>query len=291
MKKTRKILSIGDIHGRNAWKIKLFGSISDFEFWAREVHNGAHEAFEQDYPLHQWDKVIFVGDYVDSFNISNVEMLQNLRDIILLKETYPEKIVLLIGNHDVHYIIPDQYCSGYRPEMKHDFGQIFNDNLTKFQLAYFEDIPEYEGRKNRKVLWTHAGVTGGWLKILNESFTNERHRHYQILKEFADARIDRKLNLAWETRLSSLFLVDSYSGGMSQWAGPLWVRPGILEWEAIEGFDQIVGHTPKRSITKIWCPDESTESNPNARDLIVLIDCLEHGDGTYHEISYEYEEN
>lgn len=287
MKNTRKILTIGDIHGRSVWKEKLFGSIKDFDHWAIEVFNGAKDVFEEDYPLYAWDKVIFVGDYVDSFTVGNSEMLRNLQDLVLLKKTYPDKVVLLIGNHDVSYIVPDQWCSGYRPEMKHDFKQIYDENASLFQMAYYEEIPLFEGRKNRKVLWTHAGVTGGWLKQIEGVFLNEKHKKHLILREHFGDRIDDMLQVAWELRLNNLFAVDSDSGGMSQWAGPLWVRPRTLKWEAIEGFDQIIGHTPKSTITKIWTIDEDVESNPEARDLIIITDCLEHGDGSYYEIEYE----
>jgi hypothetical protein len=287
MKKMCKILSIGDIHGRSVWKDKLFGSYNAFEQWVHERSVGAGEVMADTYPINDYEKIIFVGDYVDSFTVGNAEMLKNLEDIIELKKAYPEKIVLLLGNHDVQYIQTDQWCSGFRPEMKHDFGKLFNDNIDLFQMAYYAELPVHEGRKNRKILWTHAGVTGGWLKQIEGVFRNEKHKKHVILREYYGARIDEMIQVAWELRLPSIFNVDGDSGGMCQWAGPIWVRPRMLQWEAIEGYDQIVGHTPKPRITKLWTLDETEESNPEARDLIVLIDCLEHGDGSFYEIEYE----
>lgn len=49
--------------------------------------------------IDQHDKIIFIGDYVDSFNIDDMSISANLFDIISLKEKYPEKIILLWGNH------------------------------------------------------------------------------------------------------------------------------------------------------------------------------------------------
>ena len=67
------------------------------------------------------DKFIFVGDYVDSFIVDNISMKKNLLDIIELKKKYPEKVILLWGNHDIHYLLGNKhYCSGYRPEMQYD---------------------------------------------------------------------------------------------------------------------------------------------------------------------------
>jgi hypothetical protein len=286
----KKILTIGDIHGRSVWKNILFGSESGYDQWKEEIDNEAKESFDNDYPLDQYDRVIFVGDYVDSFTVDNVNMIKNLEDLISLKKKYPEKIVLLLGNHDVQYIDNDHFCSGYRPEMQFDLHKIFNDNIDLFQMAYLMEIPLIEGRKNRKVLWTHAGVTKGWLNSINKSaFYNPKHRLFSILRGTQKSEIDEKLNLAWALRINSIFAVDYQSGGLETWAGPLWVRPGILTNEGVSEYDQIVGHTPKRTITKILVPLSDVESNPDKQDLIVVTDTLEYGDQSTFEI--EYDEN
>ena len=67
-----KVLCIGDVHGRNYWKN-----------WVEE-HKDA-------------DLVIFLGDYVDSFDISNVEILHNLKEIIKF-ERDNDNVVLLLGS-------------------------------------------------------------------------------------------------------------------------------------------------------------------------------------------------
>lgn len=287
MKSIKKILTIGDIHGRSIWKDKLFGSLREFNSWAYEVEAGAGEVLADLYPISTYDKVIFIGDYVDSFTIGNAEMLRNLEDIILVKRAFPDKVVLLLGNHDVQYIKMNLYCSGYRPEMRFDFNRVFNANLDLFKIAHYEELPNSDGRKIRKILWTHAGVTQGWLSVLNKNFSNKNHRHYDIMKDYVNSSIDQKLNFSWELGLDCLHDVDSNSGGTSVWSGPLWVRPRTLYQENIPGIDQIVGHTPKSSIIKQWCPDIDTESNPEARDLIVIVDCLEHGNRDFYEIEYE----
>lgn len=274
-----KIMSVGDIHGRNAWKNPIFGSVDDYNHWRREIDNGAKEAFEDQYPnLQAMDKIIFVGDYVDSFDVANVDMKLNLEEIIHFKREYPDKVVLLIGNHDVQYIEPNQICSGYRPEMKHDFGDIYRKNEDCFQMAYYHES-DIDGRKKR-TLWTHAGVTQGWLKSLKDMIQKPGFRFSESFKDMEIARIDELLNKAWEYRLSILFNVDGDSGGMSQWAGPVWVRPRRLGWEALEGYDQVIGHTPQRTI-KVQVTDNASEStHTDLIDSIYLIDCLEHGDGT-----------
>ncbi len=151
MEKKQKILTIGDIHGRDYWKFITHGSSYEFEQWVTMVNAGANpmdDLFKEDYPYFSADKIVFVGDYVDSFTISNVEIKKNLEDIIFFKKTLPNKVVLLWGNHDVQYFIPNQICSGYRPEARWDLQILFESNKDLFQMAYHEG--DY--------LWTHAGL-------------------------------------------------------------------------------------------------------------------------------------
>jgi hypothetical protein len=228
-----KTLTIGDIHGRDSWK-----------------------SFTQD--LDSYDKIIFIGDYVDSFTVSNVLMLHNLVEIIELKKQNPDKVVLLLGNHDIQYIVPNQSCSGYRPEMQYDLQDLFRKNLDLFQMAY-----QYEN-----TLWTHAGVSEGWLKQLERLLANPTFKYSDIVAERNPETLADKINLAWELKLSVLYYVDTYSGGTNAWAGPLWVRPIILNNWPIK-MNQVVGHTPQATI---W-------TNPVEGNVThYFIDCLEYGE-------------
>jgi hypothetical protein len=290
MEKKIKIMSIGDIHGRDSWKTHVFGSDIDYEHWRTEADNGISEFMEDQYSiLFGLDKIVFIGDYVDSFTISNVDMLRNLEEIIHFKKTLPDKVVLLLGNHDIQYFIPDQICSGYRPEMRHDFEKLFRDNIDLFQICYYVES-KYSSGNPWRTLWTHAGVTQGWLRSAkNSTIFNPKYRFYEEFKDMDFVRIDKFLNKLWECRANVLFNVDSSSGGFSRWGGPLWVRPSTLNFENVEGYNQIVGHTPKSHVTHFSSPDSSVESNPEKRDILTYIDCLEHGNGEVYilELSYE----
>ena len=55
-----KTVVIGDIHGRSVWKLIV--------------------------NMEKPDKVIFIGDYFDSFDIKGVDQLSNFQDIIAFKE-------------------------------------------------------------------------------------------------------------------------------------------------------------------------------------------------------------
>lgn len=272
MKKKKKYIAIGDIHGRDIWKFGLFGSSYEFEQWVREYDNGIHEFMADQYPFVEYDKIIFVGDYVDSFTVGNAEMKKNLEDIILFKKAYPEKVVLLLGNHDVQYIVSNQICSGYRPEMRFDFGKIFNDNIDLFEMAYELKT------KHVPILFTHAGVTQPWLDELREYFRTEPSHKREMFAEIAESSIVEILNAAWKLNVPTLYNVDHISGGSQKWAGPLWVRPHILKNNPIPGYDQAVGHTPCAGV-QMW-------PFPGGETVLYTIDCLEHYQEDYLKGEY-----
>jgi len=262
-----KILSVGDIHGRDAWKFHTHGSPYEYNLWRTACDHGAPAIsdFWKEMPYMNYDLIIFVGDYVDSFTIKNPEMKLNLEDIIDFKKKMGDRVILLLGNHDIQYIVSNQICSGYRPEMRHDFYKIFVDELDQFTMAH--QIGNY--------LWTHAGVTEGWLKELRKDLCNPSYRFFDIVKERNPATVADEINLAWELRLNTLYNVDSVSGGYNMWAGPLWVRPRVLNLNPLPFITQIVGHTPQATV---W----SHEVNEHVTHH--FIDCIEHGDQQYLEL-------
>jgi hypothetical protein len=160
-----KILCFGDIHGRPFWKQ-----------WIKEFKN--------------IDKYVFVGDYTDSFDISNVEILHNLKEIIEFKKDNLDNVILLYGNHDCSYALATPQtdnpfrCSGYRPEAHWDLHNVFSNNRELFQASY--QIDNY--------LFTHAGISNQWFKnqytynpildkiseSLNESFKFKEHSLFDV---------------------------------------------------------------------------------------------------------------
>ena len=119
-------LVLGDTHGRSTWKL----------------------AIHQEQP----DRVIFIGDYFDSFEISGVEQINNFKEIIQYKESNPQvEVIMLIGNHDHHYFPEIGYTgtSGFQSRIAPSITQVIDENRHHLQMAYgFEDF-----------LFTHAGVS------------------------------------------------------------------------------------------------------------------------------------
>lgn len=275
MEEKHKILTLGDIHGRSIWKQIIFGGETEFHHWKLAVENDYETLIKDEYVFHTYDKIIFVGDYCDSYDKTNDEILDNLKDIVLFARTYPELVVLLLGNHDVQYIKSNECCSGYRPEMRADLNEIFVNNKDLFKIAYLDVFDT--GKKIFKTLWTHAGVTGKWFESFMKDVNSTKFRFNDYFIGSEKWKIDKVLNVAWELQVDNLFDVDADSGGFNLWAGPLWVRPRILNDFYLEGYDQVVGHTPQGAVYE-YCPLFGVESNPDKLDTLTYVDALEHGD-------------
>jgi len=203
-----KTISIGDLHGQRVTEI-----IYDI--------------------LEKYDKIIFMGDYVDSFTGKDIEIYTNLDSLIELKQKYPEKIILLWGNHDVQYLLGynKHGCTGYRPSMQTMLYDIFSKHKDLFQLSYQID----------NTIWSHAGIHEGWYKYRFNMFTN----HYP------DLTVSEQLNLAFKEEIESLFDVGYIRGGIRDVGGPLWCDIRELKSSPIRKYNQIVGHNHMK-LTQIF---------------------------------------
>ena len=203
---------IGDIHGRDVWR-----------------------------QLVREDAVnVFLGDYFDPY-YTDVDragelVLANLLSIIEYKQQHPETI-LLLGNHDLHYLIDEEY-SRYNESYAERFADCLRKHWNLFQVAY---------AIGKRILITHAGVTQPWCRLAGIGEGLSTHDLVQAINE--------RMN---DAAMRSLFGVersfepwDSY--GMSATASPLWVRPRTLIHSRLTNNDgeeiiQIVGHTQMREV-------------------------------------------
>ncbi len=197
-----KVIALGDTHGRSFWKLI--------------VHTQA------------FDKVVFIGDYFDSFNIPAEEQIRNFREIVAYKEAHPDKVVLLIGNHDYHYLPVarsiDETYAGFQDRYAFQIGHLIQEHRDLLQVCYlWEDY-----------LFSHAGVTQTWLDEVGykgeeiADFINELFR-YKPQKFLFNG-------------------YDPYGDDVTQ--SPLWVRPRSLRKDAFhpETIRQVVGHTAMRTL-------------------------------------------
>jgi calcineurin-like phosphoesterase family protein len=196
-----KILTIGDVHGRDHWK----------------------EIVEQDF-----DKVIFIGDYFDSWSIPFDKQFQNFQDIVEFKKNNVDKVVLLFGNHDYHYMAyTDDRYSGYQTEHAPLINAVLAEALSH---GYMQMCTVDDG-----FLFTHAGVTNTWAKWANINLDN----------------LEGSINKCF-LFTPQMFKFMDYQGadgsGDNIWQSPIWVRPDSLYADMIDGYIQVVGHSTQSAI-------------------------------------------
>lgn len=198
----QKITTIGDIHGLSDWKQIIINNPDS-------------------------DLYIFMGDYFDSFHISITEQINNFLDIVEFKNSKPDNVILLMGNHDYHYTdYNDSTYSG------------FNDNLY-YQInvklkQLIKDNTIVMAHKINNYLFTHAGVTKTWCKNNNIDTSD-------IVNSLNDY-------LLFKPSVFNFQMGDKFSPyGDDITQGPLWVRPYSLFSDCLD-YIHIVGHTQTNEV-------------------------------------------
>ncbi|TSJ40960.1 metallophosphoesterase [Mucilaginibacter corticis] len=226
-----KHIVIGDLHGRDSWKQINFS---------------------------KYDGAVFLGDYVDSFKRSDQMIPNNLRAIIALKKLYPQKIILLLGNHDVQYLhYPKYHCPGFRLSMQPALSALFQDNRHLFQIAY----------QRRNFLFTHAGITNRWFYNFRRSFA------YSLLYRTGDTIADTLNRFETQTENSTIYSYSRYRTGHDSDGGPLWADYLETFHDSLNGYHQFVGHNPQDQPKQLCRKGKS----------ITYLDVL-HKQAYFHEI-------
>ena len=197
-----KTIAIGDIHGLGYWK----------------------QILEKERP----DRVVFVGDYFDSFNIPGIDQIHNFKNIIHWKQDNPEcEVILLIGNHDFHYMpaAGNERYSGFQKNLYMEIGDVLETNKHHLRMAYRID----------DLVFSHAGITpdfllrNGWGEQDMVEFVNDLWNYRPHKFRFADNGYGHS---------------DPYGDDVFQ--GPLWIRPKSLMKackDIRKTIIQVVGHT------------------------------------------------
>ena len=84
------------------------------------------------------DRVIFTGNYFDSSNLMNEELVDNFLNIVKhAKEN--KNTILLVGCHDIQYLDTRLKVGGFREDGAKMFYNVINENLHMFVQEYAED--------------------------------------------------------------------------------------------------------------------------------------------------------
>lgn len=182
-----------------------------------------------------YDKIIFLGDYVDDWDTPAEVSYNLLERLISWKKAEPDKIVLLLGNHDLSEWLAGNFaCSGFSEYAHRLLRPMFEVHKSLFQVAYADD----------GVLYTHAGVTKSWLRSICPNWTGaltaENVAEYLNLEylNFCNG-VDRHFEC---------FDTCGTKRGGHQHPSPVWADKEELEEDSLDGVAQVVGHTPVSTI-------------------------------------------
>jgi hypothetical protein len=200
-----KIIAVGDTHGRKIWEAIV-----------------KQEA--------DADLFVFMGDYFDTReNITAHQQIENFKNILQFKNENQNKVVLLLGNHDYHYLkgVQEKY-SGFAKFFQMDINEVLEPAVASglLQMCFVHD----------KFLFTHAGVTNTWC----------------VRNGIDRSKLEESINQAFMTDLDAFSF--AYGPNMSNTGddvtqSPIWVRLPSLFEDAVTGYVYVVGHTPLEELT------------------------------------------
>lgn len=188
---------IGDLHGK----------VEIAEYW---IKNKEHR------------NLIFIGDYVDSFDRS-IEDQYELLEMVLYAVENMENVYALMGNHELSYLLPEMYkASGYKPALAAKIEHLHPRMWKNLKLWMI----------NNKFLISHAGFRPEFIGKVD----------YRLSKDDKLIAIEEKLKTI---PFQDFFMIGKSRGGYYPYGGPLWLD-WYDEFKNIERVRQVVGHTARR---------------------------------------------
>lgn len=225
----KKRLILGDIHGH-----------IDF----------VKQIYEYETPT----DVIILGDYCDSSKLKPEDIVYCFNELLFLKSNHKHgEFHLLIGNHDLHYMLTSEKYSGknYLTEsMMHE--TLMNAWDAKILEPYIVD-------EKNKTIYSHAGITKTWLNDWEHKLGD-------------DVNLD-------SLRFTFGNTFNCY--GDCPKNGFVWVRPNSLYNDMLDGYKQVVGHTVTEKPVIIGTEnnkpvfiDFNDNDKVNSDGIIFLLDTL-----------------
>jgi hypothetical protein len=213
-----EILIVPDIHGRDFWEPVL-------------EYSG---------------QVIFLGDYTDPYpseSFTQNDSYRALTRIADFKKQNPDRVTLLIGNHEMHYYNPNYKCGRFDSRYFQSFNEILTGKETSGLFQICKQIDCY--------LFIHAGITKGWYDA-----------HADELSQ-AGNTLEEQVNNLFINNMKAFYEVSIYRGGNHSAGSPLWADVSE-HFDEPEHFSdkliQIIGHT------------QIMDGNPVIKDNIRLLD-------------------
>ncbi len=205
--------------------------------------------------------LIFLGDYLDPYDDEDItpdKAYYNLIEIVDLKKQFPDNVILLWGNHDLHYMYRNLMGSRYDHDNSERFFQFFWQNQDLFQIAYDTVIG------NTTYLFSHAGVGRKWAEHLNPKFSTTPPTAAALNALFHTRSFIEALNARSDAR-----------GGWSDYGSMIWAdySEQTKEENQYKDIVQIFGHTHQQQPliidNRIYCLDCGSSFSINVKNSMV----------------------
>jgi predicted phosphodiesterase len=198
------------------------------------------------------DKFIFLGDYLSphGFRPSKLETVESfMNEVLEFKESNPEKVILLRGNHDLNdcgYYWADCFPNDY---WSRKYLSSIKDRFLK-DSQWIYKIPD------TNIVCSHAGIGQYFLEQCMNKLGIEDY-NLSIIERINELEPSEIFGFNSETIFDAT--------GTSETQPCTWIRPYTLLNHGVKDIIQIVGHTPV--VKDIVCLD----------DCIWLCDSLDLG--------------
>ena len=130
-----KILAVGDIHTKQ-WIVSHVEKVTS-----------------------SYDKIVFVGDYVDDWGETSAASIETVKRLKKLDDTHPDKFEFLLGNHDYTYVNNIPFPSSGYSEITNILLSSAENREHKEWLSLLKYITILDG-----VIYSHAGVTNKFVE-------------------------------------------------------------------------------------------------------------------------------
>ena len=231
-----------DVHGRQFWKI------------VREHKD-------------EFDKICFLGDYVSPYpaeGITNDEAIEVLKEVVEFKKENPDKVVLLLGNHDGSYL-NTEICECRTDHRNWNWlNEFYLDNIKLFDLCWETKVGD------KRYFFSHSGVRKGWFeKWVKDSWFKWKKDELPpdwLFNNTLHAAYD-SYNRAVADNLEMSLGIYSYFRG---WGGE---ENGSMVWADIREYAK--GETLVNDYENVVfvCGHTQLEDEPIIKDWVMDLDC------------------
>lgn len=163
-------------------------------------------------------RIIFIGDYLDSFS-GNIEEQQELLEMVLDAVQTRDNVSALMGNHELSYLESHYRASGFSWILASNLGEK-NLGLMRKHLDLWIEEDSF--------LFSHAGMSLNWIPV------SER---------------DNPMGYLVEATLPSIYQIGYSRGGNYPCGGLLWCDY-YEEFKPVPDIKQVFGHTARAEVEK-----------------------------------------